>query len=930
MAWYYNVKAAQAVRQQAAQQKVPPQNVVNGTGSPNQPLGPDPASSANVVKQVPASATSPAKTYIRKDYRVASSSTVTEEGGNQRTTLTLEPVVKSQVSSPALSNDLFSGNRQTLGFSSDGKPVQPIINTNEKREIAVEVLATVMAPVFGPELLVSRGVGSTAMAISSAAGRAAAKQIIIGEVVGAGLSMAPNIYNAATGKEVTLTEYAKAGLEGAAIGGVFSVVGGKAVQLAGQAIGGVTGSVVSQGALKVQQATISQELAGIGVRTGVNMGLGAGAGAGLEYVQTGQVTEKTVILGAAFGAAFSAGGELAGLGAPAVHSKMIGSIPGQRIQARLNEYYVYGSDRNFNLGLGDKVLAKATGLQPQKPAPEAFVFKDVVTARESEYVTVRPDESKLVDSSIIVSKRAGGEPFIDVMGKSGLSKVREVSAGFSEGAKESKFLGEVSKVRGKSEVVDVIGFKEEVPVGEYKFEKADVLNMNPDKTRVVREAELWDPSQMAVGRSVSRESILLESESVRVRAKKVGGADLEKYGLTSEELTGLRSEIDLTGGKLSFNKKYEPMTGDLLKPQDLASPHLRKNLDFVGKVGGPIESEPVSFGYKELQRKIRAGEYEGVLNPANENKALDKSLAEAYRNVEAKDYGSKGKRPKVTGIAKAEDRQIAIEALEKYGVVAGGKGEVALKTEKSVRGFEEVVSKQHLENLVTERATSLGRTSTQAANPMVAYAGPSYYGNVNREVEEESVVLSYPKGGLAAPESITKTRQLTDRYSRVGYGLGGVSGAYGLGGVLGVSVFDTENRLAPGFIPMVSGRVTGIVTPKVQSFSIQENIQRSGYGALPDSGLDLGQRQDPIGLIDIVNVTMPIETPITEPIGETPIYETPFPQPFNYTQLSKGSYFKPDFKFEAGGFGDSFGRKRGVKSRRKRYPILSAKEFLGL
>jgi hypothetical protein len=906
MAWYYNVKAAQQVKQQAAQTQIPPQNTVSGTGSINQPLGADPATPANVVKQVPASGSTPAKVYVRSDYQVASKTITTSESGEQKTTITLEPKIKADAGSQGLSNDLFSGNRQTLGFSSDGKPVQPIIRTNEQREIALEVLTAVAAPVLGPELLVTKGVGSTALAVSTAAGRAAAKSIVIGEVVGAGLSVAPQLYNAAMGQEVTLSQYAKAGLEGAAVGGAFSVVGGKAVQLAGKAIGGVTGSVVSQGALKVQQASISQELAGIGVRTGVNMGLGAGFGAGAEFVETGQVTPKGVVVGAAFGAAFSAGGELAGLGAPVIRSKMVSSIPGQRVQARLNEYYVYGSDRNFHLGLGDKVLAKATGLRPQKPAPEPFVFKDVVTARESEYVTVRPAESKFVDSSVVISRDpVGGESFVDVISEKSFGKVRDVAV---KGGK----VGSV-----KSEVVDVIGFKEEVPVGEFKVEKADLINMNPDKTRVVREAELWDPTQVAYGRSVSRESVALEAELARARGDLVGGSDLGGYGLTSEELMGLRSEVALSGaskGQLSFNKKYEPVTGDLLKPSDLASPNLRRNLDFVGKVGGAIEGESTVLGFKELQGKIRAGEYKGVLNPANENKALDQALSEAYKNIEVnKQYGVR----KVNPYA----REVAVSALEKSGVIAGGKGDVALISRRTAKSGGEIVSKQHLDNLVAERAVTLGRASTQSANPFVAYAGPSYYRRVSRE-DEDSIVYSYPKSGLAIPESPTKTRRLTE-YNRVGYGLGGVSGVYGLSSVA------QENRLGYSFAPMIGGKVSGLVTPKVSGFSSQEKAERIGYVSLADSGLDLAVSQGPVSVVDsrLNDIIAPIEG--AQSIPKTSAYTRTANFNFGFTKTS-GSFYMPDFKLSAGGFGDSFGRKRGVGTRRRRYPILSAKEFLKL
>lgn len=134
----------------------------------------------------------------------------------------------------------------------------------------------VVAPVVAPAI----GIGAGA--------------VIAGEVISVGINEGMSFIQ--TGKFLSPEQV----VVSAAEGGVFTIIGGKAIQLAGLA--GKAG------------------LAATGGRIGINTGLGAGFGTGSEYVETGKVTGQGTLQGLAFGAAFGLAGEAGG-----------------RIQTRFNE-----------------------------------------------------------------------------------------------------------------------------------------------------------------------------------------------------------------------------------------------------------------------------------------------------------------------------------------------------------------------------------------------------------------------------------------------------------------------------------------------------------------------------------------------------------------------------------------------------------------
>lgn len=255
------------------------------------------------------------------------------------------PTVPSPANTPNMDSPLQQG---VFGHNADifkttgTAGVTPVVNTKERATIALEVTAIAAAPVVGPAI----GAGSRAGIIGAEA---------FGAVFNAGASYVQ------TGKVTPQTI-----IEGATIGGAFGVAGGKIASVAGKAIGGGVGSVVSGGAnLATKTLPVTERIAGFGVKTGLNAGLGAGANAGIEYAKTGRVTPENVAIGAGFGAGFTLAGEAAGL----VGSKIVKP----RITDSLSQSY----EKTFSTGemwkptLKQQALMKLTGSKPNSPATQA-------------------------------------------------------------------------------------------------------------------------------------------------------------------------------------------------------------------------------------------------------------------------------------------------------------------------------------------------------------------------------------------------------------------------------------------------------------------------------------------------------------------------------------------------------------------------------
>lgn len=150
--------------------------------------------------------------------------------------------------------------------------ITPIINTQEKANIALAVAAPLIGPVVG----------------------VSATSVLIGEAIGIGLNEVP-VTNVFFGQPITLPntpqEAFERGTSGAAQGGVFSLVGGAAFKGIGIA-GKTLGVGLPQGAKGVAASVLG--------KAAVNAGIGGGA----SYITSGGNLEAAG-KGAAFGAAFS-------------------------------------------------------------------------------------------------------------------------------------------------------------------------------------------------------------------------------------------------------------------------------------------------------------------------------------------------------------------------------------------------------------------------------------------------------------------------------------------------------------------------------------------------------------------------------------------------------------------------------------------------
>jgi hypothetical protein len=120
--------------------------------------------------------------------------------------------------------------------------------------------------------------------------------------------------------------------------------------------------------------------------------LGGAIGGGAEYLQTGQVTPRGVATGAAFGLAFSVGGEIFGrvaqspriqnkiaAGKEAVQNKVVNS--NLEHLSNIDEHYQksYMNYESFKPSIGEKLTMKVTGLEPYKPAPATVGLPKIST-----------------------------------------------------------------------------------------------------------------------------------------------------------------------------------------------------------------------------------------------------------------------------------------------------------------------------------------------------------------------------------------------------------------------------------------------------------------------------------------------------------------------------------------------------------------------
>lgn len=729
------------------------------------------------------------------------------------------------------------------------------------------IALSVVTAVAAPAVAPTLGLGLTA------------KGILVGEAIGGGLNVG---VQAVQGNIRSPTDLVSAVAVGAAEGALFTGAGGVAIK----GIGSV-GKTVGVGLPSGVFAREATERLG---RVAINTAIGAGAGAGMEYAETGRVTPQGVIAGAGFGAAFGAAGELAGLYGPSAVKSIRGRIQnspsGQRAQDHLNRYYMVDSRtgvRQQHLGLGEKVMMRFTGLKPQKPALNIVELPEIPTAPKNAYDVYKVPSMNEADSFLPVTNRKG-------------------------------------------QVVDLIRYKEEIPVmREQIVEKQtpESVRLTPKKVAGIEASDMLDANTVITGKSVepseyyhgeptipTGETSFNRSSAVsRELAFSKQGPDFGKMDLPEPDSALPKSmvESDIQAPKLSFNKAKGPVTEfevySFKESSKAVTPSSEKTLSFDKK----------ALSFEELTDNIKTGKIKGV-EVADGDVVTSKVIPQKSYG----DYPWKG-----------EDARVLISEGK---ISQAGKGRVftvqdnpVAKAIVSGEAAQPTGVSKVLGDIQSGRTVEMGRIkASKEANPFAQFQGRSFYSQKSREYEEVEVVsTSYPNSGLSSPRSpeMLKTRSeslLIGEVGIVGLSTTGLSNlSFIKGGVLG----ETSTELS-------SGR---IISPVLKSGDKQSSI--SNVLSTPLTAVDEEVRQSPLSQslidLDIPQTVKPKPIPDTEDIIK-PI-ETADSSAFIFEGSNKLAVFgAPDFKFEGHGFTQARGRKRGAVSRRKRYPILDAGEFLGL
>jgi hypothetical protein len=201
-------------------------------------------------------------------------------------------------------------------------------------------------------------------------------------------------------------------------------------------LGGAAFSVVGAGTVK------ALGLAGAGLRSAagrvaVSTGLGAGAGTVYEYAETGKITERGPLSGAAFGLTFGAIGEIVGYGAGKISTRAKSYVQ-RNIEAAYRQSVESGT--LFSPSILQRVGMKLTDVHVPRIAPEivgadlpppisfktlqqgAFgapeeaYFWDLPTPKSSEvYVAAAPgSRAKMWASETLIRRVSGGLSFAQV------------------------------------------------------------------------------------------------------------------------------------------------------------------------------------------------------------------------------------------------------------------------------------------------------------------------------------------------------------------------------------------------------------------------------------------------------------------------------------------------------------------------------------
>jgi hypothetical protein len=697
-----------------------------------------------------------------------------------------------------------------------------------------------------------------------------ARTVLTQATLGAGISLgvSQGIKGAAGGGWLTPTEALEAGVAGA----IMAPLGAKTVSV-----------------LKLTGNPLRSVLG----RVGVNAALGGAVSGGVEYVTTGKVSAENVLIGVASGAVF--GGITEGLG---------------RVNLR------YGVTNKATSAMQEAVIKRQSTLQ---------TLDAINTKYETAYTANKIPSYSFIEK--VVMRTTGVSPLklnTNVIGLKTIPTTSNYETYTKPGYKSSE---ELFTVTNKGKVVDQFNIaveKETVntfirepsnPVLNYKNMVTQEL-----KTKTASQAELFDSGSILVGKSESPDVFFSKNP------KSTAAKELSTYKLKNGELLEVQPERALSFKKTSdeiFAESQKPSVDKVLEPskmikergaafENAGSPtDLETNLVFSAK-----KSESLSFS-KQPQETIMG--YEGLkenidLFPeVKQNARLDAAI----KGAEKYNVPDMSKREVLDDLnAKwfIEEKPLGVSSTKTPNV---NRDSALIQELSQGKAAEPTGISKVLNDMAEKRIVDTARYATQGYTPS-AYVGPSYYKQQTRQEETEDQVISYPKN---SPFSLPS--MVTDRTPTIGQRRG-ISRDYpsALIPAVGVSSFlklPTKDKTGIGLIGLMN-------TPSV---GVNDFINQDIY---MDARVTQTQGIEPINIArETVRTVQPVINITDEPI--IPITDTVLKQgTFSdfYGAKNALGFWPSDSKIAEGGFGDSFGRKRGVGTRRRRYPILSAKEFLKL
>jgi hypothetical protein len=441
------------------------------------------------------------------------------------------------------------------------------------------------------------------------------------------------------------------------------------------------------------------------------------------------------------------------------------------------------------------------------------------------------------------------------------------------------------------------------------------------KTKTATQAELFDSGSLLVGKSESPDVFFSKNTKSAVK-------ELSTFKLKNGELFEVQPERALSFKKTSeevFAESQKPSVNKVLEPskmikergvafENAGSPtDLETNLIFSAK-----KSESLSFS-KKPQETITGleGLKENIdLFPeVKQNAGLDAEI----RGAEKYNVPDMSKREVLEDLNSKwfiEEKPLGGSSTKTPNV---NRDSALIQELSQGKAAEPTGISKVLNDMTENRIVDTTRYATRGYTPSV-YGGPSYYRQQTRRQEEDSEeqVISYPKNSPFSIPSMIAEKNPTIGQRR------GISTLYpsALTPAIDVSSIlklPTKDKTGIG--------LTGIYD--VPGSAVNDFLNQDIY---MDARLSQDQGIEPINITretaktiqPIINVTDEPIIPITDTVTKQGIF-------LDFFGAKNALDFWPyDSKIMEEGFGDSFGRKRGVKSRRKRYPILSAKEFLKL